>query len=344
MRVVAAALLALTLAACAGTQGVALEGGAAYDLSEEFARPGMPAPHVFVMRKGESTIAVFGTTHLVPERLQWVSSATAAALARADVILTETSMFRRADVEVSAREAEDLKRRARQPEGASLWAAAAARLGPERALALQALLTANELDPARYDRLRPWLLCRDLQIPPKLRTTLTDEDRAMIEELGATFEPPDLAPPDMKIELYGESNGIQTMFLESEYDRALNFSRLDDAAAFDCAAATLARTKADGEPKPSVAKLYGMLLDLWLSGDIETARGMIERDQTALSPGWSRLFLQAREAAWLPRIAETCDAGRVNCFVAVGMAHLGGADGLLKGLERMGYVRVQPEG
>lgn len=339
-RAALAILPALFLTACANTMNAEPDDLGVYDLSDELAPRGAPAPHVFVMQKGDATIAVFGTTHLVPERLRWLSPETERALARADVILTETSMLRRENVAVTAVEADDLRGRAAQPKGGSLWAMAAAQLGETRTAAIQALVAANDLDPARYDRLRPWVLCRDLQIPPKLRTKLNDEDRAMIAELGATFGPPDLAAPDMKIELYGLSNGIETMFLESEYERALNFSKLDDTAGLNCAAASA--TKPAVSRGVSVAEQYGALLDLWLGGDIEQARTMIERDQAALNPGWSRLFLQAREAAWLPRIRRACDAPGRHCFIAVGMAHLGGADGLLKGLESLGYRRAGP--
>jgi uncharacterized protein YbaP (TraB family) len=86
------------------------------------------------------------------------------------------------------------------------------------------------------------------------------------------------------------------------------------------------------------------MLDLWLSGDAEATRRWMENDQRTINTAWANLFLQGRENLWLSRIASYCDAGRRNCFIAVGMAHLGGSDGLLEGLERLGYRPVLPLG
>ena len=36
--------------------------------------------------------------------------------------------------------------------------------------------------------MRPWMVCRDLQIPPKLRSTVTAEDREMIKALSAAVK------------------------------------------------------------------------------------------------------------------------------------------------------------
>lgn len=333
--------LGLILAGCAGVPA-AEPAGAIYDIAEERSRADEAAPRVFVMERDGSTIAVFGTTHLVPARMNWMSPQTEAALRQAEVILTETSIVRRGEVEISPGQQAALAPLTMQPEGRSLWTEAARRLGAG-ARDVQAALRANGLNPADYDGLRPWVVCRDLQIPPKLRTNLTAEDRILIAELATAYGPPDIAAPDLKIELYGHSNGLTTLFLESEYARARNFAALSDADALDCAGRMAARVLKRSGGR-SLAAAYGDLLSLWIGGDVERAREMVRRDQSAISPAWAARFLDAREAAWLPQIeAECADTGR-HCFIAVGMAHLGGEAGLLRGIERMGYRLVAPQG
>lgn len=339
-------LTAMALAALLGGCTVVpnVDEAVVYDLREERAPVGTPAPAVFVMEKDGATIAVFGTTHLVPARMTWMSAATEQALRSADLILTETSLFRYDEAAISDDEAALLAPRSMLPPGQTLWAEADKRLGAAGTAKIKAALAAHELSPASYTAMRPWMVCRDLQIPPRLRTSVTADDMEMVKALSAAFGAPDVAAPDLKVELYGASNGIETRFLESEYRRAYNFSRLSDAAALDCAAKASERI---GRPRSgkAIAEQYHGLLDLWLSGDVNRSRAMIERDQRAINPDWSRLFLQAREDAWIEQIAELCAAPRRNCFVAVGMGHLGGADGLLKQIERLGYRAVsQPQG
>ncbi len=295
------------------------------------------------MEKDGATIAVFGTTHLVPEAMTWLSPSAERALRSADLILTETSLFRHEEVTISDEEAALLAPRSLLPPGRSLWEMAARRLGAATTARIRATMAANELNPATYTAMRPWLVCRDLQIPPRLRSAITPEDRDLIEALATAHGAPDLLPPDLKIEMYGVANGVETRFLESEYERAYNFSQLSDGDALDCAARQAERSGARPTGQ-AIAAQYAELLAIWAAGDAERARTMVERDQTRINPAWSQLFLQAREAFWMRQIASECAIPRRNCFIAVGMGHLGGADGLLKRIEALGYRRLAPQG
>lgn len=335
--------LAFALSACASLSEPQIAEEPPYDLSEELAPQGAPAPPVFVLAKGDSRIAVFGTTHLVPERLQWLSPETQQELAASDLIFTETSFFQHEDVAISRDEAGDLAQRTLLPPGRTLWAMAEARLGKEAVAQIKRTMIDDELNPALYTASRPWLVCRDLQIPPRLRRRVSAEDRQMIANLSASYGLPDIAPPDLKIEMYGVSHGIETRFLESEFVRAANFSRLDDAEALDCAAASAAKPARHARVQ-AAAEDYAELLNLWISGDIDKVRARMEREQSALSPGWAHLFLQGREAGWMDQIVRDCDDAQRHCFVAVGMAHLGGPDGLMRRLEGLGYRRVAAPG
>ncbi len=335
-RVIAGVAL-LTLSACAS---VATNSDAAgtFGLTEERSEPGAAAPKAFLLEKDGRTIAVFGTTHLVPETLRWMSPETEAHLARADLILTETSISRPDEVALSRAEQNDMAARMVLPPGETFWGRAGGNSD-----AIRQALEMRGLSAGFYTPLRPWVVCRDLQIHTGAPTIASDKDRAVIKEMVQRFGLPDPIPPDLRIELFGVANGIEVMFLESEYDRALNFSRLSDADGLECAARTAERGRNPSQNK-SVADVYAQMLDLWLSGDAEATRRWMEDDQRTINIAWANLFLQGRENLWLSRIANYCDAGRRNCFIAVGMAHLGGSDGLLKGLERLGYRPVLPQG
>ena len=140
------AVLALTalLGGCAVVPGGQTS---VYDLGEERAPPGAAAPHVFVLEKDGATIAVFGTTHLVPANLQWLSPTTERALKSADLILTETSLFRADEVAISDDEAALLAPRSLLPPGHTLWAESDKRLGAAATARIKAALAAQDYRP-----------------------------------------------------------------------------------------------------------------------------------------------------------------------------------------------------
>ena len=102
-----------------------------------------------------------------------------------------------------------------------------------------------------------------------------------------------------------------------------------------------ARAIARGEDWARFTQRFNAAYDNWTRGDAEAARRMEIAEAEKISRGFAARLFQGREAQWLSLIAERCDAAAIDCAIAVGFAHLGGEDGLLKGLERMGYRLVR---
>ena len=90
---------------------------------------------------------------------------------------------------------------------------------------------------------------------------------------------------------------------------------------------------------PGMPKQLEALTTAYLAGDLErletVARGQYADMPPAVREWFDRVLLAARNERMLARLAALIDEGPV--FAAVGALHLGGEDGLLAGLRRLGY-------
>jgi uncharacterized protein YbaP (TraB family) len=82
---------------------------------------------------------------------------------------------------------------------------------------------------------------------------------------------------------------------------------------------------------------YTEMIAMYKAGDIEGLYQFAVRDQDA--NGYMTILLDHRNAIWLPKL-EQC-MKKNSCFIAVGVAHLGGTNGLLQLLRNQGYT-VRP--
>ncbi len=75
----------------------------------------------------------------------------------------------------------------------------------------------------------------------------------------------------------------------------------------------------------------------YTSGDLNTLDRIIHEEIE--HPGMKEIFLDHRNAAWMPRLREWLQLG--NSFIAVGAGHLAGEGGLISLLMADGY-KVTP--
>ena len=65
------------------------------------------------------------------------------------------------------------------------------------------------------------------------------------------------------------------------------------------------------------------------------------QDEGGVISAESADFLDNRNAAWVPQIKEMIASKR--CFIAVGAGHLGGPNGVIRLLEKEGYILTPVE-
>lgn len=117
----------------------------------------------------------------------------------------------------------------------------------------------------------------------------------------------------------------EVIALESVAGQFALFDRLDVPAQSALLAATA--HEAAGDPEAG--------LRAWLAGDIAALEAMTDKGLLS-DPTLREVLLLARNRAWLPRIEALIRDGK-RPFVAVGAAHLVGADGLAAMLAAHGY-------
>ena len=85
-----------------------------------------------------------------------------------------------------------------------------------------------------------------------------------------------------------------------------------------------------------VDRQYFELLDLYLKQDIPGIENLL-LDETSMD--FKTLMIQMRTNNWLPKINEAIN--RESCFIAVGLAHIIGENGVISLLRKTGYT-VEP--
>ncbi|BBC73074.1 conserved hypothetical protein [Altererythrobacter sp. B11] len=164
------------------------------------------------------------------------------------------------------------------------------------------------------------------------RAGLSEDDVAGMESWAAALvlaNAARAAEPGNGVDRALLATGKPVLGLESFADQFDRFDRLPPTAQTDFLVAVSREAETEDEDGAIVA---------WLTGDLPTLEKQAEQGILSF-PELRRALLVDRNRNWAPRIAALIDGGR-RPFVAVGAAHLLGADGLPALLEAAGY-RVQ---
>lgn len=351
----AAFLLAAALAACSSVPATPPAGIVADDAPEIAARPayydlgdvtaasGKGLPQMWLMEKDGHTLAVFGTMHAVPAGVRWLAPEVKRAFAAADLVLTEVGTTDAAQYNPRMSDLEGLAGLLNRSDGIDSRDLIGPRGTPARA-ELDLAIEMVGLNTANIGLQQAWTLCLDLQhgeTAESLGRLSADERARRIAAVRAAGEIETGAySPDARIERFRLSQGLAHKQLETFATRARAYATMPEADALACMRAR-ARAVVTGEDFALFPQRFRSAYEHWMRGDIDAARRSETAESDRIAPGFSARLYQARERQWLSLIAERCDAAGIDCAIAVGFAHLGGADGLLKGLERMGYRRVK---
>lgn len=316
---------------------------APYDLSDVSGpdAPGMPS--MWVMEKNGRTLAVFGTMHAVPRGFRWLRPDVKRALAQADLVMTEVGTTDAAQYNPRLGELDDLAGLLSRDDGVNTLDLIAAPGTPER-VELEAAIDMAGVRAASVTTLQAWALCLDLQRSetPDALKRMTPEARALRTEATKTLGPLESGPdgPDARIERFRLSQNLPFKQLETFATRARVYATMPEADAIACIRHR-AHAIVAGTDWTSFPQRFRAALDFWTRGDLDGGRRSAMAETAGISPAFAERLYQGREAQWMALIARHCEATKLNCALAVGFAHLGGPDGLLKRLEQAGY-RLKP--
>jgi len=289
---------------CALIAGVLLAGGhagasAARAAAQPEARVATPA--LWVVRDADTTIHIFGTSHMLPPGIRWLHGAVACAFARADTLVLEMVQ---PDNPAELRPL--VMRLGLNPQGVTL----SSQLPPALRDQLAEAARQVGLPGAALESMRPWLAATTLAV-------------AGLQGLGLD--------PDQGVEKvltdHARRRGLRLEGLETPEEQ---FGFLASLPQED----QLALLRSSIEDLRTLPAEADALMTGWMQGDVETV-GALMTESLKASPRLARVLLTDRNRRWAAWIDKRM-ARPGHVFLAVGAGHLAGPDSLIHMLRRDG--------
>lgn len=266
-------------------------------------------PALWVLQDHDTTIHIFGTSHMLPKGVNWLHGPVRSAFEQADTLVLEI---------VQPEDPQQIRplvqRLGFNPKGVSL----SSQLPAEVRQDIEKAAAQVGLPMAALEPLRPWLAATTLSVAG-LQTLGLASDQGVESVLAAQ------ARLQRKAIAGLETPEQQFGFLASlphEDQVALLRSSIRDLEGIRREASALMRS--------------------WMTGDIETV-GSVMNESLKDSPRLAKVLLTERNARWATWVAQRMDQpGRV--FLAVGAGHLAGSDNLIALLKAKGFKvqRIAP--
>ena len=249
-------------------------------------------PPVWVVHKGDATVILFGSVHILPHGLDWEPPKLKAALAQADDLWFEIPLD-----DASSLTATRLAiARGLQAPGGSL----SAELSASGRTRLAKVAQSCGVNLPDLDKLRPWLAEITLSLAVYSKVGAGADDG--VERQIAATAPPSV--PRRAFETAAEQIGI-----------------LSDASVTD-QVASLEETLGELDAGPAS---YERIVTTWMAGDV---RGLVHEALDPLiktAPGEYRSLVVARNRRWVDTIVERLN-GHGEAVIVVGVGHLVGPD------------------
>lgn len=293
--------LALTplIAGCA-VQRPAVEAAPPAPAATTAPAPVSDGPALWRLSDADTTIYLFGTVHALPKDAEWFRGPVAAALAEADVVVTEIAPGAMKDPAVQ----QAFLARAMLPEGQSLRDL----LTAEQRSVFEAALTRLDLPLAAFDKVEPWFAAITLGTVPMLKAGYSLEagvEQAIEGKVAPTVRREALETVDDQLALFdGMPMAQQTAYLVSV-----------------------------AEKSGSIAESMNAMVAAWSAGDADRLAALMNAqiDDAELADR----VLYARNRAWAQWIQQRmAQPGKV--FIAVGAGHLAGSNSVQDYLAKAG--------
>jgi uncharacterized protein YbaP (TraB family) len=267
------------------------------------AQSATPAPALWRIRDGDSTVYVFGSLHILPQSFKWRAPEIEDAIASSDIFVFEVPV----DEETSARQKEFIVKNGLLPRGASLRKV----LNRIEYETYSRILLGAGLKPEHFTRYRPWLAAVIVGL-------------AYVHRRDITM----LSGVDDEIIEHAQSGGKELRYLETVEDQMKLLVMGDDLD-------QIRALKRQLVSLPQAAMHTEDLVQTWAQGDMERFTNLIEGD-FARHVEAQDLLISNRNRAWVPSVAELLQSGK-TAMVTVGAAHIGGPKGLISLLCAAGH-------
>lgn len=268
-------------------------------------------PAMWRMRDADSEIYLFGTFHILPAGLEWVTADFSGAMVQTETTWTE------ADTE-SPEAMQALQAAVAQyglnPPGVTL----SSTLGEERATEFAAVAEQYGLPMSQLEPFRPWLAVITL-------TQLAFQKAGYDPTKGA----------DALVTAQAVSEGDEIRHFETAVEQIKAIASLEETDDFTMTDDSL-------DMLADFQDFADQMSSLWATGDVEGLEKEIIIPTREQSERAFDIIFKQRNANWVETIAEMM-AGSGDIFIAVGAGHLVGEDSVVDMLEERGYTveRVQ---
>jgi uncharacterized protein YbaP (TraB family) len=259
------------------------------------AQSAAPAPALWKVRNGASTVYIFGSLHILPPSFEWRAPEIESAIAASDIFVFEVPV----DEEATKRQKAFIVKNGLLPRGASLRKV----LNRIEFDTYSRILLGAGLKPEHFTRYRPWLATVVVGLAYVHRRDLT-----MLKGV------------DDEIIEQAQGQGKELRYLEAIEDQMKLLVMGDDLA-------QVRALKRQLVSLPQSVSHTKDLVDTWVRGDADRFTALIEAAFAGHVEAQD-LLISNRNRAWVPTVAELLQSGR-TAMVTVGAAHIGGPKGLI---------------
>lgn len=276
--------------------------------------PAWAQPALWQARKGDATVYLFGTIHMLPDAEDWHYPALEKALQASDTLYVEITKDQATSDALLPK---------------------VMQYGLDRTHPLSQKLNSTEhqrlVDAAEQidlpggadslDIMKPWLAALTLSVAPLKKAGMDPEHGV-----------------DMQLQERMQQAGKPVHGLETGEQQIRTLADLPEDVQLDMLRSTL-RDFADAEQQ------FTRILDAWGAGDTDTLRQLTTGPMAENTPQLYAQLLVARNDKWADKIKQIMARTDDPVFVAVGAAHLVGDDRLQEKLRARGMTvnRVAPE-
>lgn len=262
-----------------------------------------PSPALWRITDADSEIWLFGTVHVLPRDLDWRSARVNEAFAAAETVVFETDLEAGGDAAFQ----ELVRVHGRLAPAASLRAAL-----PEANQAQFDRITRDlNIDARQLDGVRPWLAALQLSLIFAQRAG-GDPSAGVENVLGAE----------------ARAAGKRIAFLESPEAQIRALADLSPAAEMAFLVSTMRQIEEESGENDALDRA-------WLTGDTETLARLLDALLREAGPEAHAAIITNRNENWADQIGAMLD-GEGDVFIAVGAAHLVGADSVVALLRARG--------
>ena len=257
-------------------------------------------PVVWHVKAGRGTVTLFGSLHILPANMDWLTPDVMRAVTRADVFVFEVPT----DAESQSTLNSMIAEHGALPEGQSLRA----QLPPDAQTAYDSAIVAAHLSPTVTDKEQPWLVSLQLILANTM-------NRNYFPDAGVDYVLMTWANKHDRVVRYLETIDQQFTFLD-------NALPLDE---FETGLKNFDQTKDTIQP----------LVAAWSDGDVAKLGSLMDANFAA-RPQLKKKLVSDRNKQWAKQIEGMLSQNR-NFFIAVGAAHMTGPDGVPALLRAAGY-------